>query len=119
MNSCQHESCGREQRIWMPSGDTHYSEVVLHPYCKHCGLVKNLSDDRPRALGYWVNILSYFSKVFSLKKVQTRLISKELEGCDCFDDLYGTTGSAQKELFVKILKKYSNIDMNSIDSFCY
>ena len=119
MSQCNHENCGREHRIWMPCANMHYSEVVLHPYCRHCGLVKNLSDDQAHGLGYWINILSRISKIFALKKVQKRLIAKELESNDCFDDSYGVTGAAQKDLFVKTLKKYTKIDLKNIDSYCY
>ena len=119
MVSCNHESCGREKRVWLPTGKQNVSEVVLHPWCEHCGLVKNISDDRPHGIGYWMNILSNISKIFSLKKVQKHMICKELESNDCFDDLYGITGSAQKELFNKILEKYCNINMQCIDSSGY
>jgi len=116
---CTHESCGREKRVWLPTEKDKSSEVVLHPWCTHCGIVKNLSDDRPHNFGYWMNILSNISKNFSLKKVQKHLISKELEANECFNDLYGITGSAQRELFNRLICKYCNINMSVIASFDY
>ena len=119
MVSCNHESCGKENRVWLPSDAYLKSEAVLHPWCKHCGLIKNISDDHPHDAGYWMNILSRIAHHFSLKQVQRRLIAQDLNSHDCFGDLYGITGSAKKELFIRIIKKYCNIDMHSIDSFDY
>ncbi|GFO95928.1 nucleoside-diphosphate-sugar epimerase [groundwater metagenome] len=41
-----------------------------HPYCIQCGMIKNISSDRERPLGYYMNILSHLR----ITKVQTRLI---------------------------------------------
>ena len=115
---CNHESCSREKRIWLPID--HYSngtDASLHHWCIHCGLVKNISDDRAKRMGYWMNILSKISYHFSFTQCQKRLIANELRSYDQFEDGYGTTGSAQKELFGKIVKKYCNININTIYSF--
>ena len=118
MSVCKHESCGRECRVWLPV-ETITSEVIPHPWCKHCGLVKNISDDRPKELGYWINILSRISNQFSLKKVQTRLVSKYLEDNRYFNDLYGITGSAQSSEFIKTVFRICKIPKNSINSLIY
>ena len=114
--NCSHKSCGLENRVWLHTSDGFRTEIALHPWCIHCGLVKNISDDKARKLGYWINILSIISERFSLKQVQKRIISKEIVAHQCFNDNYGITGSMQKELFKKIVKKYCNVDMHSIDS---
>lgn len=116
---CDHENCGREKRVWLPMEQNSASEVILHPWCRHCGLVKNISEDHPHSFGYWTNVLSRITSQFSLKQVQKHLIYKELESNEFFNDLYGITGSAQKELFNKILSKYCNINMQCVDSFNY
>lgn len=115
MNQCTHESCGREKRVWLPRG-SHSSDVVPHPWCKHCGVIKNISDDHPQKLGYWMNILSKIEYHLSLKKIQKRLVAKCLESHPCFNDLYGTTGSDQHELFVKTVSKICNLSYHSVDS---
>ena len=121
MTLCFHESCGRESKVWLPlpTGDHFRTDVKLHPWCKHCGLVKNISDDRSHVLGYWMNILSRIADRFSLKQIQKRLIAKELTSHKWFNDTYGITGFSQKELFKNIVKKYCNINAQSIDSFIY
>ena len=121
MTLCLHESCSRENNMWLPlpKDDQYRTDLKLHPWCKHCGLVKNISDDRPHELGYWTNILSRIGNRFYLKQIQKRMISKELTSNKWFNDLYGITGSSQKNLFKKIVNKYCNINTQSIDSLIY
>ena len=116
--SCSHESCNHEENIWLPRENNLGSDVALHPWCLHCGLVKNISDDRPKKIGYWMNILSKLSYRFSIPQCQRRLIALELNTSEEFTDLYGITGSAQKEFFTNIVKKYYSICRNEIYSFC-
>jgi len=119
MEICSHKGCSREKRVWLPTSDYLGSDVNLHPWCVCCGVVKNISDDKAHKLGYWLNALSSIANRFSLKQVQKHLISKELASHDCFNDTYGISGSLQKELFKKIVKKYCNINAYSIDSIIY
>jgi hypothetical protein len=114
---CSHESCSREEKILLPVENKRGSEISLHPWCVHCGLVKNISDDRPKEPGYWMNVLSKISHHFSIVQCQKRLIAKELDSCKEFVDLYGITGSSQKEMFVRTIQKYCNLSINNIDSF--
>jgi len=115
--TCPHKSCSHEENIWLPIENRLESEAALHPWCVHCGLIKNISDDRPKKIGHWMNILSRLSYYSSITQCQKRLVSRELESYKEFYDTYGVTGSAQKEMFVKIVKKYCSIGENNIDSF--
>ena len=115
--SCSHESCSHEENIWLPVENSPRSEAALHPWCVHCGLVKSISDDRPKRIGYWTNIISKISNNFSVTQCQRRLMIKELESYEEFEDLYGITGSSQKEMFVRTIQKYCNLSINNIDSF--
>ena len=117
MTQCFHENCGRESKVWLPTGNHSGNDVELHPWCIHCGLVKNISDDRPKKMGYWMNILSRISYHFSFTQCQKRLIVKELQSIEEFEDIYGITGSSQKEMFSKIVRKYCCISRDNIDSF--
>ena len=119
MVCCSHESCRNERRVWLPEGRSSKSDVSLHPWCILCGIVQNISDDRPRKMGYWINIISRIAKRFSLTQSQKRLMVKELESHECFDDLYGTAGSSQKEVLVKIVTKYCDLCESTIDSYIY
>jgi len=129
MVECCHESCGREHRIWLPetiarsegraTSNSGRSDVSLHYWCALCGCVQNMSDDRPKKMGYWINILSKMAREFSITQSQKRLVIKELESNDLFEDMYGTTGSAQKEVFVEAVKKYCKLCESTIDSFVF
>lgn len=130
MAKCSHESCSREYRTWLPKATTHLgnmkssssngrSDVSLHYWCVLCGCVQNISDDRPQKIGYWINILSKMARECSLTQSQKRLVVKELESNEPFEDMYGTTGSAQREVFVNTVKKYCNLCESAIDSFIF
>jgi hypothetical protein len=70
-------------------------------------------------MGYWINVLSKIAQECLVTQSQKRLVIKELKSIDCFDDLYGTTGSAQKEVFIKAVKKHCSLCESTIDSFIY
>ena len=106
---CSHQGCPQDQKLWLPVEVAGRGDVVRHEWCVCCGVVKNVSDDRPRKLGFWMNMLSFVAFHFGLKKVQVRLIAKALENNFVFSDLYGVTGSGQKAEFVRIIGLYSRI----------
>ena len=116
MNQCEHLICGKEERVWLPTQDHRYGSLEKHPWCKTCGLVKNISDDRPRKIGYWMNIFSYVASVIPLAQVQKRLIAKEIESCEVFHDMFGSFGSDQKTQFIQIVSKYVSLKSLDLDS---
>jgi hypothetical protein len=126
---CSHVSCNREQRIWLvkaiqnhnfrKTSSTGISDVALHPYCVFCGIVKNISDDPSKKIGYWINILSKITREYNISQIQKRLVIQELEKNDSFVDLYSVTGTAQREFFVKTVKKYCSLSEQIIDSFVF
>ena len=98
----KHESCGVTENIWLPYKYEGRSRGLKpHPYCIHCGMVKNISPDRAKPMGYYTNMLARMS----ITKVQMRLIVKELE-CICFDDPYSLTRSDQEKVFNQVVQKY-------------
>ncbi len=90
--------------------------LSLHPYCDECGMVRNIGPDRPKKLGYYVDKLSdierYLKKEDSkggkskMTEVHKRLIVKEMEEEEVFNDLYGVLATTQEKKFVEIVKKY-------------
>ena len=114
---CSHKSCGIEQRIWLPVRSDGKSEVVPHPWCVRCGMIKNISSDRAKRMGYWINILSSISDHFNITQAQKRLVVKELESYDGFDDVYSMTYSSQQKIFIEVVKKYFNLTEQTIYSF--
>jgi hypothetical protein len=109
MSGCTHCECSRNKKIWLPLNFNNNTDVEKHAWCVHCGIVKNISDDRPKQIGYWMNILSYMAYKLSLTQCQKRLIAKEIESLDYFRDSFSSYGSSQMEIFNKILSKYCNI----------
>ncbi len=100
---CKHESCGVTENIWLPyKYDGRSRGLKSHPYCIHCGVVKNISTDRAKPMGYYMNRLTRMS----ITKVQMRLIVKELERRN-FDDSYFLTRSDQEKLLNQVLQKYT------------
>lgn len=99
---CKHESCGVAENIWLPHQYDGLSRgLKSHPYCIHCGVVKNISTDRAKPMGYYTNRLARMP----ITKVQVRLIVKELESID-FDDHYFFTRSDQEKIFNRVVQKY-------------
>jgi len=106
---CEHKSCGSSEKVWLPyvfQG----RELGLkpHPYCSDCGAVKNLSSERPRELGFYMNVVVSLSKNYKITQVQKRLIALEMDGLD-LDDKYTLDRHQQEKLFIEIVKKYVNV----------
>lgn len=113
---CTHVSCGSNERVWFPFVSKGLSSGLKpHPYCIHCGQIKNISSDKAKNIGYFINILSDIEKNNkNFTQVQKRLVIKELENIDDFKDVYSMTFSGQEMIFVQILKKYSNVSTDFI-----
>ena len=119
MVTCLHTSCNKEQSLWLHETRCITSDVSLHRWCVLCGVVQNITEDGPRKIGYWMNILRKIEKRYSLTQCQKRLIVKALETNDSFSDLFSISGSEQKEVFIRIVKQYCNICERTIASFIF
>lgn len=107
------------QRTWLPSLN---GLLQPHPFCEECGYVKNISADRARRMGYFVNALAEIKRHLEKKgsrltQVQIRLIIKELEGIEGFADTYVTLGSVQKNIFINAVRKYTGLSRSFVESF--
>jgi len=102
MRRCNHTSCGAAEKVWLPNESAgQVNGLKAHPYCIHCGVVKNISSNKAKPLGYYTNVLARMP----LTKVQMRLMIKELENMG-FEDAYSMTKSAQDNVFISIVQKY-------------
>lgn len=109
--SCDHKPCGNIQKVWLPyEVRGHMKGLKSHPYCLRCGAVKNISSDRAKPLGYFMNVLSSLH----VTKVQTRLIAKDLEELEDFDDAFSISSFIQEQIFINIVKKYSSLPEHTI-----
>ncbi|MBC8521971.1 MAG: hypothetical protein H8D26_08315 [Methanomicrobia archaeon] len=106
MADCKHESCGVAEKVWLPYECEGRSRGLKpHSYCIRCGVVKNISDDKAKPIGYYTNMLA---KMPMITKVQMRLIVKELENLD-FDDAYFMTRTEQERIFSSVVQKYCKV----------
>lgn len=114
MNFCEHKISGSREKIWL----TYYYEgrnrgLKPHPYCAECGLVKNLSSDRPRNAGYYMNIVAAVGKHYKIAQVQVRLIVMEIEKIE-LADAYGMDRQSQDKLFIEIVTRILNVPEREI-----
>lgn len=113
-----HEDSGKE---WLPRLDN--AIAALHPFCGECGCVKNVTSDRARRLGYYANVLQEIrghlekKKVGRIADVQMRLIIKELQGLDGFEDPYWMRYSVQKNIFAASVSRYTSLSKNFVEGF--
>jgi len=109
---CEHKCFG--DRVWLPF--QYYGMdrgLKSHPCCSKCGLVKNVSSDRPKPIGHYLNILGCLAKAHSISNVQVRLISLSL---NCLDDPYGFDRHQQNEIFKKSILKFTKISERIIEN---
>lgn len=114
---CVHRSSSDKE--WLPSLN---GILRPHPCCANCGVVKNISHDKAKEMGYYVNVLSkirqyLWKRGFKLSKAQLRLILKELEGAEGFSDSYWVRSSVQKSIFIRAVGKYSSLSPSFVESF--
>jgi hypothetical protein len=114
----EHEDCKIQEMEWLPPSSPAVERVPLQhkPFCRHCGVVKNLGSDRARKLGYFATALGrlrtridreHDRSVFSIAKLteaQVRMVIKRLEAVEDFDDPYAMTFTAQQELFERTVR---------------
>ena len=107
-----HRDCGAGERLWLPRDCHDAATAALHPYCRDCGTVKNLSLPRGRPLGYFcdaiANLKEYLEHSLEYEKlaqVQSHLMSTRLASRREFEDPWGTPGRAQLEAYVAAVKR--------------
>lgn len=114
MSGCEHKLSGSREKIWLP----YYFEgrergLKPHPYCTECGLVKNLSSDRPRSVGYFMNLIADLGEHHKIAKTQIRLIALEMDRLN-LDDKFGMDRRQQEDLFVNITVRILNVPPRAV-----
>ena len=84
-----------------------------HPYCIECGLIKNLSSEKPRSIGYFMNIIAELGTRHKIAKIQTRLIALDMERL-ALDDKFGMDRMQQEDLFIEIATRILNIPARAV-----
>ena len=114
MSGCEHQISGSKEKIWLP----YYYEgrdrgLKPHPFCTECGLIKNLSSDRPREIGYFMNVIAKLGEHYKIARVQTRLIAQEMEK-QSMDDRFGIDRQQQETLFIEITTRILNVPARAV-----
>jgi hypothetical protein len=114
MSGCEHQISGSKEKIWMP----YYYEgrdrgLKPHPYCTECGLIKNLSSERPRGIGYFMNVIAELGEHYRIAQVQTRLIALEMEK-QSMDDSFGIDRQQQEKLFIELTTRILNVPARAV-----
>lgn len=114
MSACEHNLSGSREKIWLP----YYFEgrergLKPHPYCTECGLIKNLSSERLRSIGFFMNLIADLGQRHKIAKTQVRLIALEMERLR-LDDNFGMDRQQQEDLFVDIVVKILNLPPRAV-----
>jgi len=116
MNKCLHQNS--PEKDWLPASN---GIMKLHPFCHKCGVVRNISSDHGREVGYFINSLSELRnhmerKGYKISKAQMRLIIREFEEKG-LDDVYSVTFSKQREGFAEIVREYTGVSEDLVKGF--
>lgn len=115
MMACNHRDSPERHHLPMHNG-----LIAPHPACRECGYIKNISPDKAKKLGYFANVLAEMKSHRGrklLSDAQIRLILKELEKVEGFDDDYFMSFTTQKAAFIRAVRKYSSLSPSFVESF--
>ena len=116
MDGCIHENS--PEKDWLPMLN---GLMRLHPHCQNCGVVKNVSSDPGKGIGYFANSLSRLKehlekKGYKVTQAQIRLILMEFEKHG-MTDTYSVPFSQQKKRFIEISRKYIRVSEDVLEGF--
>jgi hypothetical protein len=114
MADCVHRSCGAREKVWLPYiYEGRDRGLKPHPYCADCGLVKNLSSERPHQIGYFINVIAQIRQHHKIAQVQVRLLVLEMQRQN-LEDSYGMDQQQQEKIFLDLAKRYLNVPEREI-----
>ena len=114
MTDCAHRSCGTQEKVWLPYiYEGRDRGLKPHPYCAECGLVKNLSSERPHQIGHFMNVIALIRQNYKVAQVQVRLLVLEMQRQN-LEDAYGMDRRQQESLFLDLANRYLNVPAKAI-----
>ncbi len=114
MSGCEHKLSGSREKVWLPYYfDGRERGLKPHPYCTECGLIKNLSTERPHSTGYYMNLIAELAIRHKIAKIQIRLIAMEMDRLQ-LEDKFGMDKTQQEDLFIEIATRILNVPARSI-----
>ncbi len=110
-------SCGSKEKVWLPYVFRGRERGLRpHTYCVKCGLVKRSSGDRPRDIGYYINVVGTLATEQRVTQVQIRLIVQALERAG-IDDSYGLDRYQQERLFIDVVMRHTKVSEEIIRKY--
>jgi hypothetical protein len=91
-------------------------ELVTRPCGSEKSQIKGPSSDKPKRLGYYINVIANMSKEIRISKSQMRLIVLDLEKKN-IDDIVSMDKCRQEKLFIDTVRRYVNINENAVRVF--
>ncbi len=112
-----HEECKDDEMVWLPVFAKDHAPTTRHRFCKETGIVRNQGPEVARKTGFYINILSDLQEyldqearrlgpITRLTQTQIRLIAKDLEDLEGFEDKYWRTESSQVRDFIDVVRYY-------------
>lgn len=82
-------------------------------------MVKNIGSDKATGRGYFINVMSQIEKHLKIpgSTVRIRLVIKELEKIEEFEDSFSMSKYNQEKIFLSIIKKYYQLSDKTIQQF--
>ena len=82
-------------------------------------MIKNIGSDKAKGEGYFINAISRIEKYLKIpgSTVRMRIVVKELEKIEEFDDSFSMSKYDQEKIFISIIKKYYQIPDRTIQQF--
>ncbi len=117
---CDHIECATIEKVWLPYiVKEQLKGLKAHPYCTRCGMIKNIGPDRAKGKGYFINVISRIEDHLKIpgSTVRMRLVVKELEKIEDFDDSFSMSKYNQEKVFINIIKKYYQISDRTLQQF--
>ncbi len=117
--SCKHIDCNNKEQVCLP-----YEYKGLEPglkphaFCTKRSLSKRTFSDKPRRLGFYINIVATLRKEVKIAKVQMRLISIELER-QGIDDIHRMDKYNQERIFIETVGRYVNVSEQVIRKYLH
>ena len=117
MATDEHVECKDDEMVWLPLFAKDHSPASRHKFCKQTGVIRNQGPEVARRTGFYMNVLGELQHfldqearrmgpISRLTQSQIRLIAKDLEKLEGFEDRYWRTESSQVRDFIDVVRHY-------------
>jgi len=113
---CNYKIHEEQEKVWPAHRSAKLeSGTWPQPYSSKPGL-SGISANKPRRLGYYINIIAKMSKEIKVTQAQMRLIALELQKKD-IDGILIMDKCGQERLFIETVRRYVNVPEEAVREF--